>query len=80
MCSGQQDGPPVCRKRVSTRTALNLACARFVVEAVSSFSVLTHFDAISNGVIDLRDIIFFASLIAVALAANALVIDLRKAA
>ena len=53
---------------------------RFIVDAISGFSVLTHFDAISNGVIDLRDIVFFASLIAVALAANALVIDLRKAA
>lgn len=53
---------------------------QFIVEAISSFSVMTHFDAISNGVIDLRDIIFFASLIVIALAANALVIDLRKAA
>jgi ABC-2 type transport system permease protein len=52
----------------------------FIVEAISGFSVMTHFDAISNGVIDLRDLIFFASLIVIALAANALVIDLRKAA
>ena len=53
---------------------------QFIVEAISGFSVMTHFDAISNGVIDLRDIVFFASLIVIALAANALVIDLRKAA
>jgi ABC-2 type transport system permease protein len=53
---------------------------QFIVEAISGLSVMTHFDAISNGVIDVRDIVFFASLIVIALAANALVIDLRKAA
>src|ERR1700679_1322320 len=33
-----------------------------IVNAISSFSVLTHFTAIEAGVIDLRDVIFFFSL------------------
>jgi ABC-2 type transport system permease protein len=49
-----------------------------LVNAVASFSFLTHFAAISAGVIDLRDIFFFVSLIALFLAANIVVIDLKK--
>ena len=33
-----------------------------LVNTISSFSFLTHFQAITSGVIDLRDLIFFASL------------------
>ena len=51
----------------------------FLVQAVSSFSFLSHFNAISEGVIELRDIIYFVSLIAFWLFANAVVIDLKKA-
>lgn len=50
-----------------------------LVTAVSSFSFLTHFLAISSGVIDLRDVIYFFSLIALFLIANTVLIDLRKA-
>jgi ABC-2 type transport system permease protein len=50
-----------------------------LVNAIASFSFLTHFQAISQGVIDLRDIIFFFSLIALFLTANVVVIDLKKA-
>jgi ABC-2 type transport system permease protein len=53
---------------------------RIVVDAVAGFSVLTHFEALSNGVIDLRDIVFFGSLIFIALVANVTAIELRKAA
>jgi ABC-2 type transport system permease protein len=49
-----------------------------VVEAISSFSFLTHFSAITQGVIDLRDVIFFFSLIALFLTANVVIVDLRK--
>jgi ABC-2 type transport system permease protein len=49
-----------------------------LVTAVSSFSFLTHFIAISSGVIDLRDVIFFVSLIALFLTGNVVLIDLRK--
>ncbi len=50
-----------------------------LVEAVSSFSFLTHFDAISKGVIDMRDVFYFVSLIAIWLFANAIVVNSRKA-
>ncbi len=50
-----------------------------VVSTVSSFSFLTRFDALSKGVIQLRDLAFFGSLIAVFLAANAVVIEMKKA-
>lgn len=51
----------------------------FVVKAVSSFSFLSHFSAVSKGVIELRDLIFFVSLMAYWLFANAGVIELKKA-
>lgn len=50
-----------------------------VVHAISSFSFLTHFEDISKGVIDIRDFIYFISLIAFWLFANVLLIDLKKA-
>lgn len=50
-----------------------------LIDAVASLSFLTHFASISKGVIDLRDLIFFGTLIAAWLAANAIVLDLKKA-
>jgi ABC-2 type transport system permease protein len=52
---------------------------RVLVDAVASFSFLTRFSAIMDGVIDLRDLVYFASLMAAWLFANAVVIDLEKA-
>jgi ABC-2 type transport system permease protein len=49
-----------------------------LVNTISSFSFLTHFQAITSGVIDLRDLIFFASLITLFLAVNVVLIDLKK--
>ena len=46
---------------------------------VSSFSFLTHFNAITAGVIDLRDIVFFGTLIGFFLFVTAVLVDLRKA-
>lgn len=51
---------------------------QLIVSTVASFSVLGHFDSIMRGVIDIRDIVFFVSLIAFWLFANALVIDLNR--
>ena len=51
----------------------------FLVQTVSSFSFLSHFNAINEGVIEVRDIVFFVSLIVFWLFANAVVIDLKKA-
>lgn len=50
-----------------------------VTDAIASFSFLTHFEAIAKGVIDARDLVFFGSLIAFFLFANALVLDIKKA-
>ena len=50
-----------------------------IVDAIASLSFFTHFDAISKGVIDLRDVVYFAALIAFWLAATALVLDMKKA-
>jgi len=47
-------------------------------DAIASFSVVTHFSAITAGVLDLRDVVFFLSLIALFLAANVVVVDLKK--
>ena len=49
-----------------------------LVEAVASFSFLTHFSAITLGVIDLRDAIFFLSLMALFLFANMLIVESGK--
>jgi ABC-2 type transport system permease protein len=49
-----------------------------LVSAISSFSFLTHFEAISAGVVDVRDLIFFFSLIALFLTANTVIVDLRR--
>ena len=38
-----------------------------------------HFDYISKGVIDLRDLVYFALLIGMALYANTIVLELKKA-
>lgn len=49
-----------------------------IVDVISSFSFLTHFNSILKGVIDIRDIIFFGSLIAFWLYANVLAIEVNK--
>lgn len=50
-----------------------------ILDAVASFSFLTRFDSISRGVIDLRDIIYFVSLIATFLFATVVIVDAKKA-
>lgn len=50
-----------------------------IVDAISSLSFLTHYASITRGVIDLRDIIYFVTLIGFWLYANALVVDMKKA-
>jgi ABC-2 type transport system permease protein len=51
---------------------------QFLVDAVSALGFLTHFDAISKGVIDIRDLIYFALLIGWFLLATTVVLDVRK--
>jgi len=50
-----------------------------ILDAISSFSFLSHFNSIMKGVIDIRDIIFFASLIGLWLYLNTLAIESNKA-
>jgi len=49
------------------------------IEALTSYSFLTHFNAITRGVLDLRDVCYFVFAIAAWLAATVLVINIRKA-
>jgi ABC-2 type transport system permease protein len=50
-----------------------------VLDAIASLSFLTHFTNISKGVIDVRDLVYFALLIGVCLYANTIVLHLKKA-
>jgi ABC-2 type transport system permease protein len=52
---------------------------QWLVDGLTSLGPQAHFDYISKGVIDLRDIIYFALLIGTALYANTLVLELKKA-
>jgi gliding motility-associated transport system permease protein len=49
-----------------------------LVELIGSFSVLNHFAEIRKGVIDLRDLIYFLSMIGIFLFATTLILDLKK--
>ncbi|MFP3942602.1 MAG: ABC transporter permease subunit [Alphaproteobacteria bacterium] len=49
-----------------------------IAETVASFSFLSHFQAITQGVIDVRDLVFFGSLMALWLTANAMLVDLKR--
>lgn len=48
-------------------------------DAIAALSFLTHFDAISKGVLDIRDLLFFAAVISAWLLASAIVIEIKKA-
>jgi ABC-2 type transport system permease protein len=50
-----------------------------LVDVIASLSFLTHFQAISSGVLDLRDIVYFLTMIIAWLYASAIIIDLKKA-
>lgn len=50
-----------------------------VIRAVAGISLFAHFAAITRGVVDLRDLLYFVSIIIAFLAANAVLIDLKKA-
>lgn len=45
---------------------------------IANLSIMTNYQALSEGVIDLRNIIYFASLIAASLFINASILDLKK--
>lgn len=50
-----------------------------IIETLSSFSFLTNFDSISRGLLDIRSVIYFATLMMFCLFANAVIIETKKA-
>jgi ABC-2 type transport system permease protein len=51
-----------------------------LIRAVTAASLFGHFTAITSGVLDLRDLVYFLSLMVAFLGANAVLVDLLKAA
>jgi len=49
-----------------------------LVDGIASLSFLTHFESISKGVVDLRDIFYFAVLIAASLYATTLILGIKQ--
>ena len=50
-----------------------------LVDAIASLSFLNHYDSVSRGVIDLRDLIYFGLMMGMWLFINALILEVRKA-
>jgi ABC-2 type transport system permease protein len=50
-----------------------------LIRAVAAASLIRHFGAITEGVIDMRDLVYFLSIMIACLAANAILVDLKKA-
>jgi ABC-2 type transport system permease protein len=50
-----------------------------VVDAVAGFSFLTRFDSIAKGVVDARDLLFFATLIGLCLFGTGVMVEAKKA-
>ena len=49
-----------------------------LIDAIASLSFLTHFEAISKGVLDVRDLLYFVLTMAFFLIATAIILDVRK--
>ncbi len=50
-----------------------------IVKTIASLSFLNHFNEVTKGVIEARDLIFFASMMAFWLFANVVVVEMKKA-
>ena len=50
-----------------------------VVDAVANLSFLSHFNSISRGVVDVRDLLYFVFVIGFWLVANRIVLEIKKA-
>jgi ABC-2 type transport system permease protein len=50
-----------------------------VIDTIASFSFISHFTSVMRGVIDLKDMTYFVSLIVFFLFANAAIVELKKA-
>lgn len=51
---------------------------QFIVDSFAALGFLTHFESISKGVLDIRDLLFFAVFIFTWLLASAIVIEIKK--
>jgi ABC-2 type transport system permease protein len=51
----------------------------WVVDGIAQIGFITHFTAITRGLVDTRDLIFFISAIAVGLSLNVIVLEAKKA-
>jgi len=51
----------------------------WLIGTVAQTSLIGHFEAITRGVVDLRDVVYFLSIMIALLCANAILIDLEKA-
>jgi len=49
-----------------------------IVDAVASLSFLTHFSAVTRGVIDLQDLVYFLSMTGFFLFVNTVIVELKK--
>ncbi len=49
-----------------------------LIDAVAGLSFLTHFNSLSKGVLDLRDVLYFVLVIAIWLYANTIVLNMTK--
>jgi len=52
---------------------------QFLIDAIAALGFMTHFDSIAKGVLDIRDVLFFAVFIGAWLLASAIVIEMKKA-
>ena len=50
-----------------------------LVDTIAGLSFLSHFNSISKGVVDIRDLIYFAVIISGALFANTIVLQMKQA-
>lgn len=57
---------------------LNRFLPVWISEAISAFSFFTHYQGFQRGLVDSRDIVYFISVIAFMLTANALALEVKK--
>jgi len=57
---------------------LNAIFPVWIADLVSQFSFTTHFEAMRRGVIDLRDLVYFLSIIGFMLLSNVLILNSQK--
>jgi ABC-2 type transport system permease protein len=56
----------------------NLTNGQWLVDVITSFSVITHFDGFQKGVLDSRDIIFFLSVIGFSLFTTSVILRTHR--